>query len=791
MVMIPRLRSLALLGGATSIIMASANSGTIRGQIFDGQGRPVGGAQVRIDNKISGYINTTETSKDGTFVLSNLPSGTYHLEASKEGFGDSHTTIEITASLPIKLSLVLKPNASATVAVTEEAMLIPDTPSSFINVEQNLIETIPSSYRSRGLEQLLMMTPGFMADENGRFHFRGSHGQSTYVMDGMPVTDKIQATFSNVLNPEDLQNIEIITSGIPAEFGGKPVAVFNLTSKSGLGSGDLGGHAAISMGSFNMTETTAQVRGGSDHIGYFVSAAQSKTDRYLDPVNFDNLNNHGSSNRFYTRFDWALDDQNLFKFNLSGGSSSFQIPNLVTQEYRSQNQTQRNEDFNLSTSYVRTLTDRSGLELRSFYRRASSQFNPTESFEPTDPLGGPDYPAWITSNRTLESNGASLIYHRFFDVGEFKSGLEYVAYPIEESLRFFVEGDSGDESRAEGGDRRFDAPNSVLEFEPGILNIFQDSIKPQLLSAFAQFNYHQGPWTFNMGLRGDDYRYRTFKTSETQPRLGMSYRFSDTNSLIRGSYDRLFIIPDNEYLAISSRGSVLKPELQNSLTLGVEQGLGSFGRVQFEYWEKQSVNSADSEQLFNTGVLFPIHVAKGIFRGWNARFDARYNAWSSFLSLGKTRAIFVAPVTGGLRLEEPEFVPGTAFLIDHDQKLSAVFGLRYQKASTYIQLLGRYDSGLVAGDPADGQGSDYAFGTAYIEEDYDSTFGPLYRIKPRTIWNLSVGFRLAEFEKKKIDVSLDALNMFDKKGLYNFLSVFGGTHVIPPRTLTLRIKYQF
>ena len=142
-------------------------------------------------------------------------------------------------------------------------------------------------------------------------------------------------------------------------------------------------------------------------------------------------------------------------------------------------------------------------------------------------------------------------------------------------------------------------------------------------------------------------------------------------------------------------------------------------------------------------------------------------------------------------LEEPEFAPGTAFLIDHDQKLSAVFGLRYQKASSYIQLLGRHDSGLVAGDPADGQGADYAFGAAYIEEDYDSTFGPLYRIKPRTIWNLSVGFRLAEFEKKKIDVSLDALNMFDKKGLYNFLSVFGGTHVIPPRTLTLRIKYQF
>ena len=791
MILPPDFRSLALLLGASSIMMASANSGTIRGQILDGQGRPVGATQVRIDNKISGYSNITETSKDGSFVLSNIPSGAYHLEASKDGVGESHTTIEITASLPIKLTLVLKPSASATVAITEEAMLIPDTPSSFINVEQNLINTIPSSSRSRGLEQLLMMTPGFMADENGRFHFRGSHGQSTYVMDGMPVTDKIQSTFSNVLNPEDLQNIEIITAGVPAEFGGKPVAVFNLTSKSGLGSGDQGGNAAISMGSFNMAETTAQVRGGSDYVGYFVSAAQSKTDRYLDPVNFDNLNNQGRSNRFYTRVDWVLDEKNILKFNLSGGSSSFQIPNLVSQEQRGQNQTQRNEDFNLSTSYVRTFTDRSGLELRSFYRRGTNQVNPTEPLDSDEPLGGPDFPAWIRANRTLESKGASLVYHRFFELGEFKSGLEYVAYPIKESIQFFVESDSENEALTKNRNRRPVETNSALEFEPGTLNNFEDSIKPQLVSVFAQFNYHQGPWAFNMGLRGDDYRYRTFQTSEAQPRLGVSYRFSETNSLIRGSYDRLLIIPDNEYLAISSRGSLLKPELQNSFTLGVEQGFGSFGRVQFEYWEKQSSNSADSEQLFNTGILFPIHVDKGKFRGWNARFDARYKTWSSFLSLGKTRAIFVAPVTGGLMLEEPENAPGTAFLIDHDQKLSAVFGLRYQKESTYIQLMGRYDSGLVAGDPMEGQGSDYAFGAAYIEEDYDSTFGSLYRIKPRTIWNMSIGFRLAEFEKKNLDISIDALNIFDKKGLYNFLSVFGGTHVIPPRMLTLRIKYQF
>ena len=30
-----------------------------------------------------------------------------------------------------------------------------------------------------------------------------------------------------------------------------------------------------------------------------------------------------------------------------------------------------------------------------------------------------------------------------------------------------------------------------------------------------------------------------------------------------------------------------------------------------------------------------------------------------------------------------------------------------------------------------------------------------------------------------------------KKGLYNFLSPFGGTHVIPPRTYALKAKFNF
>ena len=35
------------------------------------------------------------------------------------------------------------------------------------------------------------------------------------------------------------------------------------------------------------------------------------------------------------------------------------------------------------------------------------------------------------------------------------------------------------------------------------------------------------------------------------------------------------------------------------------------------------------------------------------------------------------------------------------------------------------------------------------------------------------------------------MNAFDTQGVYNILSVFGGTHVVPPRTLAIHVKYYF
>ena len=79
--------------------------------------------------------------------------------------------------------------------------------------------------------------------------------------------------------------------------------------------------------------------------------------------------------------------------------------------------------------------------------------------------------------------------------------------------------------------------------------------------------------------------------------------------------------------------------------------------------------------------------------------------------------------------------------------------------------------------------------TAYAEPFIRFNEDP-QRIRPRNIWSFSLGARLQRFGLP-LEAQLDVLNAFDEKGLYTSQSVFGGTHVIPPRTIAGRVRYIF
>ena len=116
------------------------------------------------------------------------------------------------------------------------------------------------------------------------------------MIDGQPIGDQIGITFSNSLDPAVAENLEIITGGIPAEYGEKANGVINLTTRSGLGyerrqGGRLGRGGAVLDGFGD------RLRRRREQPVRLVRDAWTPrpSDRFLDPVSFDNFHNHGQT----------------------------------------------------------------------------------------------------------------------------------------------------------------------------------------------------------------------------------------------------------------------------------------------------------------------------------------------------------------------------------------------------------------------------------------------------------------------------------------------------------------
>ena len=274
-------------------------------------GRPVAGVVVELRNDITGLQGRLSSpAADGSFQFFNVPFNPYELHVEVKGFETAHQPVDVRSAAPLEMPITLKLAAlSEAVTVTAEtaAQLETDTSTSHVDIDKSYIARAPATVASRAMEELITATPGFAKDENGRYHFQGSHSQGQFVIDGQTISDQTGVTFSNSIDPGIAQSMEVIYGNVPAEYGEKVGAVVNLVTKSGLGTpfhGDLSGGAAR----FSTYEGGPALGGGSKNFGAFASLNGSWSDRFLDPVNFDNLHNHGDTERGFLRLDYAADE---------------------------------------------------------------------------------------------------------------------------------------------------------------------------------------------------------------------------------------------------------------------------------------------------------------------------------------------------------------------------------------------------------------------------------------------------------------------------------------------------
>ncbi len=781
--------------------LAAQTVGSVHGTVSDPSGAAVQ-ARVTLANALTGFEQQAETEADGSYAIIGVPLRTYELRVEAQGFAVHQQPVTLASAASVALDVQMRlatDRTSATVVAFETANLVtPEDTGTRVQINQKEIEHLALQVGNRGLEAVVQTFPGFAQDANGSIHPRGAHTQMSYVIDGMPITDQLTGAFSNAVDPNIVENVEVFTGNIPPEFGAKVAAVVNVNTKSGLGSTrEFSGSTAVSWAEFDTLGQVTQVSGRRKKFGYSGLVNTMKSHRYLDSVSLDNLHNGGDSVRGFARVDYQASDRDLVRVDVLAGRAGFQLANLRSQQANGMDQRQGLTDFAAAFNWVRTLDPLSTWEMNYSVRTSASRLDASAG----------DTPVTAAQDRRLTTVTLKHRYSAMRGRHTIRAGVDLQRFPLREQFTFGVT------------DPAFNDPSSP-QYIPTLLpydlsrggRLFDFSARGTggLYSAHVQDQVKLGDWQLSLGLRYDVYRFLVDATA-WQPRVGVSYYLKKTGTVFRASYNRLLQTPQNENILISNsdEASVLvapdvretaggavvriKPERQNLYEVGVQQAIGRRWSWNTSFYHKDGRNQADVNNFFNTPIVFPMQLlairvnsveSRLVMTGWRG--------WSGSLSVTHSRAISTPPFTGGLYIGNGNvaMLNERPFVIDHDQKISLQGIVNYSHPKGfYATVSTRFDSGLVTGnsDPAVvAADRDY-----YDLLPYVNLLSSPPRTRPRNIVDVVVGYTHVVRERRKWDVNFQVSNITNKTALFNFQSAFVGTRVIQPRTVGTRVRFYF
>ena len=790
--------ALILLGPTA---FSQARIGSVQGVVKDPGGALVPNATITVTQPVTGYRQTTQTDAQGSFKLVNLPFNTYKVRAEASGFQPAEESIDLETTIPVNLELSVsleQTTAAVTITTSGAAMLEPDRTSSDTDINQTILERPLGAAPSRAIESIVASTPGFVTDDNGRMHPRGSESQVQYVIDGVPVTDNMSAIFSTSLDARTLRTVEVLTGGIPAEFGDKLAGVINVNTRSGL-EGPTQGGVSFSGGSFSTGEVAADFATHTKKLGFLTNLSASTSQRYLDPPTLDNFHNFGRTGKAFFRLDYQFDANNSLRGVFNFGGSNFQVPNRFFQEAAGQDERQRLRDNSQNISFQHIFSPEAVAQFSFFHRQSNSKLI-------SNPLSTP---VVADQDRTLQNYGGlgSLALTR--GSHNMKVGGQFTITPVDEHFSFYPTVPFSDLEDEDGNV----FPNPVNSFNAANPFVFNQSKTGRTLSAYVQDRFSPFKnFTLDVGVRYDNYKL-LISDQAVSPRLGFAYYIPKTKTTLRASYNRLFQPPpaENLLLASSTQAAALSPisvlrgvtivqpilpDTQHAFEAGAQQLLSKFFRLNLTVYQKRIKNFSDKDQFFETGVIFPIAISSGRVTGEEVRLEStEIHGFHTFVSYANARAFGVTPIVGGLFLgEDPQdlFLNGFKFANDHDQRNEAHFQVSYnhRPSGVYASFSGRYDSGVPVDVEPGTTLADFVAGgfDPRLFNEIDFQRG---RVRPRTVLDFSVGADLLQKERVSMNIQFDVQNLTNELFLYNFESVFSGTHVGYPRLISGRLSFRF
>ena len=769
--------ALTLVALAVAPAAAQHERGEIRLEVRDPHG---GGLVASVDlvSEANQLHRSFMTGQDGGYAARGLPFGRYNLRVTHAGFLSSEQLVEVHSEVPLNISVILSlAPVQSTINVGDSGTLVdPGQPATIYSVGSQAIREGFPAQMGRSLSDLVNAEPGWLYEANGVLHPRGSEYDVQYVVNGLPLTANHSPAFAPPLESNDAESMRVMTAGFPAEYGRKLGGVVEVTAPNDPPSG-LHVIAAAGGGSFSTADGYLGIGYGHGANQFMLTGNVGATDRYLDPPVIANYTNHGSTDGFTATYSRDLTDRDRLRLSIRQGEVRYLVPNELVQQEAGQRQDATAAETSGQVDYQRILTP--DLLLSAEGGAFEESFNLWSNDLAT--------PIIISQQRGFcEGYGrVALAGHR--GSNDWKVGADAIFNPVHEALQYVITNPS-----------QFD-PNTAPRFN------FHDHLTDVEFSAFFQDEFRRANWNVSLGVRYDHYRF-VVNESAWSPRVAVSRYFGSAGLLLHAAYDRVFQTPAIENLLLASSPEVSQisslvlrlpvlPARANYYEFGLTKGLGSKVRFDANVFRRNFLNYSDDNTLLNTGVSFPIADARARIQGVEAKVElAQWGRFSGFASYANQVGVGQGPITGGLFIGAQAIadVPDNSrFWVSQDQRNTARAKLRFQaNRRLWLAADGWFGSGLpVELDTSD---VDFSFLLAQygprVLREVDFARG---RVRPSYALDASAGLELYRQERRAVSLQVQGFNLTNHLNVINFDSLFSGTAIAAPRSVSLRMSMEF
>ena len=218
----------AILAG-NQFSIAQSSVGALKGKVITTDNEPLFGGLIKITQS-GNYIGGTQTDENGKYSYKPLNPGFYEITVTSiETRMKQITNIEVNPEKTTYVDLKVATNTfTDVIVITAEAYVKPILDQTMYSMQSiNSVDILHLAAPRGDIKAIITAIASDVSiDNNGDLHVRGSRGEATaYIVDG------VKSQNITAVSGLSIENLSVITGGIPAQYGDMLGGVIVVTTK--------------------------------------------------------------------------------------------------------------------------------------------------------------------------------------------------------------------------------------------------------------------------------------------------------------------------------------------------------------------------------------------------------------------------------------------------------------------------------------------------------------------------------------------------------------------------------